>query len=276
MHFLDYKKSLGIAIDDKAKEGLFFTKVFNVLNIIKNSENMIITDNEYFSFCNTAGVSMHSNSLNYIQFADIVSVLHSHTDSIEEFLPYYMIFVNCLEDIDYREWNRKSFFKLICKSLQESQIPFEIREDEDGYFIFPRGAKELDDALVSQNLDWLKGYPKSRTAFIKALKEYADQNEENASEVADKFRKALESFFQELFESEKSLENYKSEYGAYLKQHGVPTEISSNFESILQAYTNYINNYAKHHDRTGLNVLEYIMYQTGNIIRLLIILKKQT
>ena len=35
MHFLDYKKSLGIAIDDKAKEGLFFTKIFNVLNIVK-------------------------------------------------------------------------------------------------------------------------------------------------------------------------------------------------------------------------------------------------
>lgn len=164
---------------------------------------------------------------------------------------------------------------MICKQLKESQIPFEVREDEDGYFIFPRGAKELDDALVSESLEWLKQYPKSRTAFIKALREYADQREQNASDIADKFRKALESFFQEFFGSEKSLENYKSEYGAYLKQHGVPSEISNNLESILQAYTNYINNYAKHHDKTNLNVLEYIMYQTGNIIRLLITLDKE-
>ena len=35
-----------------------------------------------------------------------------------------------------------------------------------------------------------------------------------------------------------------------------------------------MNNYAKHHDKTSINVLEYIMYQTGNIIRLLITLKK--
>ena len=32
--------------------------------------------------------------------------------------------------------------------------------------------------------------------------------------------------------------------------------------------------YAKHHDKTELNVLEYLMYQTGNIIRLLITLKQ--
>lgn len=274
MHFLDYKKSLGIAIDDKSKVELFFTKIFNVLNIMKNSGNTIITNDEYFSFCNTAGVLMRSNCLNNVVFDDIVSVFHSHTDSIEEFLPYYMIFVNCLENIDYRKCNRQFFVDLICKLFEESQISYEIREDEDGYFIFPHGAKELDDALVSENLEWLKEYPKSRIAFIKALKDYADQNEQNASDIADKFRKVLENFFQEFFGSEKSLENYKSEYGAYLKKHGVPAEISNNFESILQAYTNYINNYAKHHDRTSLNVLEYIMYQTGNIIRLLITLKK--
>ena len=35
-----------------------------------------------------------------------------------------------------------------------------------------------------------------------------------------------------------------------------------------------MNGYAKHHDKTELNVLEYLMYQTGNIIRLLITLKQ--
>ena len=36
-----------------------------------------------------------------------------------------------------------------------------------------------------------------------------------------------------------------------------------------------MNNYAKHHNKTSRNVLEYIMYQTGNIIRLLITLKQE-
>lgn len=37
---------------------------------------------------------------------------------------------------------------------------------------------------------------------------------------------------------------------------------------------NYINNYAKHRDATSNRLLEYLMYQTGNIIRLLITLKQ--
>lgn len=215
MHFLDYKKSLGIAIDDKKKIDFFFTKIFNALNIIKADSDIVITCEEYFEFCNTAGVVMYSHSSDYDLFDDVVSVLHSHADSLKDFLPYYMTFINCLEDIDNRKWNSPFFNNLISKFLEESQISFEIREDEDGYFIFARGAKELDDALVYENLEWLKEYPQSRVAFIKALKEYANQKEENASDITDKFRKALESFFQEFFESEKSLENYKSEYGAY-------------------------------------------------------------
>lgn len=43
---------------------------------------------------------------------------------------------------------------------------------------------------------------------------------------------------------------------------------------LLQTYYNFMNGYAKHHDKTELNVLEYLMYQTGNIIRLLVTLKQ--
>lgn len=41
------------------------------------------------------------------------------------------------------------------------------------------------------------------------------------------------------------------------------------YESYIRVHLN-----AKHHDKTELNVLEYLMYQTGNIIRLLITLKQ--
>ena len=117
-------------------------------------------------------------------------------------------------------------------------------------------------------------YPKAHSAFVKALREYADATTENASDIADKFRKALETFFQEFFKNDKALESNKSIYGNYLSEARVPKEIASNFETLLQIYCNFMNGYAKHHDKTELNVLEYLMYQTGNIIRLLITLKQ--
>ena len=65
--------------------------------------------------------------------------------------------------------------------------------------MFPKGAKELDDALVSQPLEWLNEYPQAKKEWVEALRAYSDATDESASDVADKFRKALERFFQEFF-----------------------------------------------------------------------------
>ena len=157
--------------------------------------------------------------------------------------------------------------------INDLNISYDIYADTDGYFIFPKGAKELDDLLVSEPLQWLEQYKLSHKAFIKALKEYSSYNGENASDIADRLRKALETFFQEFFGGSKSLENYKTEYGNFLKEKSIPTELSGNFQTLLTAYTNFNNGYAKHHDKTTQKVLEYILYETGNIIRLLITLK---
>ena len=169
--------------------------------------------------------------------------------------------------------SKKELLSVFENQLASINVPYEVIEDEGDYFIFPKWAKELDDALVSQPLEWLKDYPLAHKAFVKALKDYSSATENNASEVADSLRKALEAFFHEFFGGGRSLENYKSEYGDYLKSQGVPAELANDFTKLLGAFTDYNNNYAKHHDKTSLNVLEYILYQTGNIIRLLITLK---
>ena len=121
---------------------------------------------------------------------------------------------------------------------------------------------------MSDNLLWLKKYPETEKAWGDALRAYS--NGADPSDVADKFRRTLERFFQNFFESDKALEQLKPDYGRYLRTHNIPGEIAGNLETVIQQYFNFMNNYAKHHDRTANEVLEYIMYQTGNIIRLLI------
>lgn len=190
-----------------------------------------------------------------------------------DFLFCYIMLVN--SHAKGRKTERNILINVLLNAMDDCQIPYEVIEDEDGIFVFPKGAIEFDDALVSRPFEWLRKYSSAHTAWVKALKEYSDSTEENASEVADKFRKALEAFFQDFFGGQKSLENYKSDYGKYLKEQGVPKEISGNFETLLQSYTQFMNNYAKHRDATSDKVLEYIMYQTGNIIRLLITLRQE-
>ena len=266
MDWLDYREKLGIGFSDNDKGKLLSNKV---ATFVENSQIMSsYTDGDYYRFCLMTG-TMYDDPYPLTSFLSIL--FQKKNITIPQTISYYIAMVNTYASVDAP--TRKLLIDILGKFLKEVHVPYELFKDDDGYFVFPKGANELDNALVSEPLAWLSEYPKAHTAFIKALKEYAEASPENASDIADKFRKALETFMQEFFNTGKSLENCKAIYGTYLAEHGVPKEIAGNLETLLQAYTNYINNYAKHKDRTQVNVLEYLLYQTGNVIRLLITLK---
>lgn len=270
MDWIDYRERLKIGFSDENKYQYFLAKVFNYLNILQ--ERVKVDD--YMDFCNMTGVEIDLHILDTYndndRYLDCKKVLKSHSTYLSDFLAYYFAFVNTRSENDAYFWKKNDFIKLVQDMLKESHLPFDVIEDADGTFIFPKGAEELDSELVSEPLEWMRSYPDARKAFVRALKEYSDATEENASDIADKFRKALETFFG----GNKSLENYKSIYSNYLKDNQIPTEIANNFQKVLEQYTQFMNNYAKHRDRTSNTVLEYIMYQTGNIVRLLISLKQ--
>lgn len=278
MDYIDYRKKIGIGFNDKEKETYFRHCIFNHLYSIAENNDTEYHDDDLFDFCCNVGIEKPEVPYYDSVLFTVFDILRE-TKSLMDFLSYYIFFVQSIpseNDVKDNLAGKKVYYNLLREMLNKAHIPFEIYEDKDGMFFFPRGAKELDDALVSAPLEWLSEYPKTRKEWIEALKDYSNLSDTNASDVADKFRKALERFFQEFFSSSKSLENMKSEYGTYMKEKGVPPEVSNNLETLLQSYTNFMNGYAKHHDKTDKNVLEYIMYQTGNIIRLLITLKKGT
>ena len=278
MDWIDYREKLGIGFADSDKFSYFITKIFNHLNLLASSN--FLTIGEYCSFCNMTGSELDADLLggnsSNMRYKYCIQIIRKKSKDLKNFLIYYIAFINSIEKSrkKYEGLTRDNYANLALNMLEESHIPYDIVEIDDEFFAFPKGAVELDDALVSQPLEWLREYPKAKKEWIDALKYYSDLTDENASDVADKFRKTLERFLQEFFHSSKTLENLKSEYGDYMKANGVPSEISNNFVTLIQSYTNFMNNYAKHHDKTCKNVLEYIMYQTGNIMRLLITLKQ--
>ena len=175
----------------------------------------LLDEKEFFDFCDMTGTPMRHTSLFGEGYKLIIKVIENHSSSLESFLAYYIAFINCQKDNSYKPLKRKDYINLACNLLDDSLLPYEIVEDKEGVYIFPKGVPEFDSALVSEPLHWLKAYPSAEKAWIKALREYAESHEENASDIADKFRKALEAFFQEFFNSDRTLENLKSEL--YLK-----------------------------------------------------------
>lgn len=279
MKWMDYQKRLGLNFDDNRKALRFYAQMHNYFD---DAASIDFDRNIEKIFCNMIGVPIVPDEDPFALFGNQPQGLQRAWIYLSKRQTYFLDFLSCCVALINSYPKKQKAIKnrlrdALLDALDDCQVSYEIFNDEDGMFIFPKGAKELDDALVSQPLEWLIAYPKSHTAFVKALKEYSEATPDNASNVADKLRKALETFFQEFFGGGRSLEKYMSDhtYEQYLDQCGVPTDLRDEFKNTVNAYTKFINNNAKHHDKTELNVLEYLMYQTGNIIRLLITLKQE-
>lgn len=260
MRWIDYREKLNIGFNDKEKANYLITSLLNSFSYFFQE---VPPSNISLPFCNMVGAK-HIN--NYSDRTNILNVLEDHVHDLWDFISHVIALINCSDGYSVH------LLDCLRDTCDNAALQYDLIEIDNQVFLFPKGAPELDNAVISQPLQWLEAYPKSRTVFCKALKEYSNQKQYDARTIADEFRKALECFFQEFFSSEKSLENLKSDYGTYLKDKGLPKEVANSIENLLDTYNKYMNNHVKHHDNADKRVLEYIMYQTGNIIRLLITL----
>ena len=269
MKWADYRERLSLGFDDKSKFEALKNKF---CNFASNLDCGRYSDDDCCEYFITIGKPWDTSYDSSYQ----VSNSFKKCSSLKELVLNAVALYNSYKADKWSD-GKRLFFKneilsFVENSLEDLNISFELIFEEGKIFVFPRGVPDFDDNLISAPLSWLKDYPKAEKAWIMALRDYSEKMD-NPSQVADGFRKALETFFQDFFMSEKALENMLSDYCDFLKTHGIPAEISYDFRKVLDAYTKFNNSYAKHHDRATSNVLEYIMYATGNIIRLLITLK---
>ena len=161
---------------------------------------------------------------------------------------------------------------MLLNHLKEAHIQFELLEDDNKVFVFPKGAAEFDDALVSEPLEWLRDYPLAHKTFVIALKQYSDGI--YIRDVADNLRKALEAFLQEFLNNTKNLETNKNEICRYLGEQEVDAGISGLFQPLINAYKNINDKIAKHNDAVDAKLLEFLLYQTGVLIRMVLSVKQ--
>ena len=276
MKWIDYREKLGLCFNDSDKFSYLQNRMLNFIDLLDQGHSFHISEECYRLYAiNIGEYDIYYTGNAIFQIKKSISIAENIKELISKYIAFYNAYTACKSGY-YSDFSNE-LLMFLKKSLESVNILFEIHNDEDGVFIYPKGAKELDDALVSTPLEWLNDYPKSHVAFTKALKVYSEAKPSNASDIADKFRKALETFFQEFFGGGRSLEKYVTDrtYEQYLDQCGIPAELRDELKNTVTAYSRFINNNAKHHDKTSVNILEYLMYQTGNIIRLLITLKQE-
>lgn len=276
MDWIDYRENLGIGFDDKEKSRLFYSRMSNILDELENDYDICVTTPEYRNFCMDTGTRLDLSLLGSFQdrerFIDCVRIIRDHETILTAYLAYFVWFINSLSDAKGRKWNRQSFKRMLLHNLKEAHIQFDLLEDGNKFFVFPKGAAELDNALVSEPLEWLKDYPLAHKTFVIALKQYSDGI--YIRDVADNLRKALESFLQEFLNNTKNLETNKNEICRYLGEQEVDAGISGLFQPLINAYKNINDKIAKHNDAVDAKLLEFLLYQTGVLIRMVLSVKQ--
>ena len=265
MKWVDYREKLGVGFDDSSK--------FNMLsNILRNYIENVVADsydiNSYLNYCQMVGETFWSHGHAY----DHLSDSFKHCRSVVELIAHYIAFHNTYKPertgYSYRIISKDETLEYLKEVLGNLNISHDVYKDNEGVFVFPKGAKELDDALVSEPLEWLKDYPNAQKTFVIALKQYSEGV--YVRDVADNLRKALESFLQEFLGNNKNLETNKNEICKYLGEKGVDAGISGLFQPLINAYKNINDRIAKHNDAVDEKLLEFLVYQTGVLIRMVL------
>lgn len=203
---------------------------------------------------------------NYIKFSNtcIGKAFQEDLTSVIKYIQIIFLMDNSIIPSNIKE----SLYEEISEIINVFGININIQKENNRYLLYPKGAEELDDALVKDVLVWLEKYNSSRKKFISALEKY--QNKDDARNILDDLRLSLELLVQEIANNKKTLENNKSEIGKILKDKGINIEISNMYIKLFDYYTTYQNNNVKHGEKCSYNEIEFVIYLTGSFMRLLL------
>lgn len=279
MDWLDYRQKLGIDFSDESKGDFCVSLILNKLDDYFDSRSKeldimcffdwdAISEDEYSMFCETIG----------LRYGDILSTretkvreaLEEHKSNFKDFIAHYVALINCLFNRE-NGLKQETLLNILESAFDVGKLKYAVWKEDGKYFIFPKGAKELDDALVSKPLEWLKDYPQAHKTYCIALKQYVDGI--YIRDVADNLRKALEEFLQEFLGNSKNLETNKTEICKYLGTQGIDAGITGLFQPLINSYKNINDRIAKHNDAVDEKLLEFLIYQTGVLIRMVISIK---
>lgn len=136
---------------------------------------------------------------------------------------------------------------------------------KEGKF-YKAGAKELDEALIKDNLEWLNDFPGIKSQYNNALDHFKDSFK-NISARKDTITNAyssIERLAQIILNNKKNFDKNSDELVEYLK---LPKE----YKNIIHFYKKIANEYSSRHagSKFGHIETEAFIYMTGLIMRLI-------
>jgi len=265
--FTDFKNRTLSIIDD-ALGGLFLSD--------KNLERYFLklTAKHFSEAKIRKGVGAFEKAIKLI-YEEVVEFKYSFTYKVFSEENNLVEFIKCLQVLFWLDLDSEVKEKLFLgfkEDIELSLLDIQIKRIKgDNIIFYPKGSKLLDEKVVNDVLDWLISYPNVQKSFKSALEKYQDKIYQR--NLIDDLRLSLELLLKQILNNEARLEKQKIFLGEYLKQKNVPKELNNMYWKLIDYYTKYQNNYAKHDDKVDSSEIEFIIYLTGIFIRFLMTLE---
>lgn len=170
-----------------------------------------------------------------------------------------------------KSWQRERFVATLERARQYSPgINFRIVRRGTTATLYPEGARELDNALVEEPLHWLAEYPKVAEPFEQALRIVLAKDSEKYRNAFDNLRWSMEQLLKAVLKNRKPLEKQGEALLPWLKQKGLHQQVVNMYVDLLRRFGQYQNDAVKHGDDWQPAELEFVMYVTGALMRLLL------
>lgn len=180
---------------------------------------------------------------------------------------FWALEVNC-DEIQARASKIVEEIKRI--SALTPSASFAVHKRGKQFIVYPSGDQFLDRGIIDCTLSGLEDYPEVAEHFEKALGIYLRGETSQYRNLLDNLRFALEQLLKRVFGNQKSLENQKTNLLPWLKDKGLHSQVVNLYEKLLSTYQIYQNDAVKHNEAFSLDEVEFMIYLTGNFMRLIL------
>jgi hypothetical protein len=155
-------------------------------------------------------------------------------------------------------------------------VSFQLYQKVKQVIIYPYGDPFLDEGIINYVLSGLEEYPDIAKHFENALQIYQRGEESQYRNLLDNLRFSLEQLLKKILGNEKSFENQSKTLKEWIKNKGLHSQIANLYNHLVfNIYSEYMNDAVKHNEKYSLDEIEFMIYLTGNFMRLLIQLSKK-
>jgi hypothetical protein len=267
-----FRERWGLAITQEKEFLKFRNRVSDLIDehlaVARNSDAFIK------SYASLLGKARHEIEAGLV-FHSVGHVVTDSTQTYPELMEKIQMLSWSLLETGYRDVAKRFAAHLKRVMALSPGLHAEVLISRTDISILPAGAKLLDENVVEEVLEWLKGYSNVGKHFFEALKIYSAKDTTKFRNLLDNLRFALEQMLRVVLGNQKSLENQKVEALQWLASHNIHAHVTNMYNDLIGKFAAYQNDAVKHNERYSPVEIEFMIYLTGTFLRLLVQLHRE-